>query len=216
MAFSNGQSADHLSYLRFVFPNLPIVSRTQLQDEGEFINSTSPGVLAGMFALALPFTSWDEQLCLDNAYSKPDSTKLWQISYSCLQKELHFPSLSTVQISLLLLNTTFDPVAVETPFGWSLACSMVAIAQSLGLHVEPKYWKIPESEKRLRRRLWWTVTTEHSWRAVTHGRPMLRDEDCSVEPISHADFSGGSNTAADYFISLCSLTNIVSEICRTF
>ncbi|OAA80608.1 fungal specific transcription factor domain protein [Akanthomyces lecanii RCEF 1005] len=207
-------------YHRFIFQNLPIVSRTKLQDEEEFIDSTSPGVLAGMFALALPFTSWDEQLCLDSAYSKPDSSKLWQISYSCLQKELHFPSLSTVQMSLLLLNTTtFDPVAVETPFAWSLACSVLAIAQSLGLHIEPNRWKIPEDEIWLRRRLWWTVVVEHSWRAVTHGRStMLRDDDCNVAPISPGDFSGAENdyNAAEYFINFCSLTNIVSEICRNF
>lgn len=173
-----------------------------------------------MFALAMPFTSWDEQLCLDSAYSKPDASKLWQISYSCLQKELHFPSLSTVQMSLLLLNTTdFDPVAVETPFAWSLACSVLAITQSLGLHIEPSRWKIPEYEIRLRRRLWWTVVVEHSWRAVTHGRStMVRDDDCSVAPISQADFSGPNDAynAADYFINFCSLTDIVSEICRHF
>ncbi|KAM3483491.1 hypothetical protein MY8738_003176 [Beauveria namnaoensis] len=208
-------------YLRFIFQNLPIVSVAKLQDdEEEFIRSTSPGVLAGMFALALPFTSWDEQLCLDSAYSKPDTGKLWQISYCCLQKELHFPSLSTVQMCLLLLNTTtFDPVAVETPFAWSLACSVLAIAQSLGLHVEPSRWKIPQDEIRLRRRLWWTVVAEHSWRAVTHGRStMLRDDDCNVAPISCADFAGTDNpsNAADYFISFCLLTNLVNEICRNF
>ncbi|KAM3532037.1 hypothetical protein NHJ13051_000413 [Beauveria bassiana] len=208
-------------YLRFIFQNLPIVSVAKLQeDEEEFIRSTSPGVLAGMFALALPFTSWDEQLCLDSAYSKPDTGKLWQISYCCLQKELHFPSLSTIQTCLLLLNTTtFDPVAVETPFAWSLACSVLAIAQSLGLHLEPGRWKIPEDEIRLRRRLWSAVVVEHSWRAVTHGRStMLRDDDCNVAPISYADFAGTDNpsNAADYFISFCLLTNLVNEICRNF
>ncbi|KAM3456209.1 hypothetical protein MY3296_001806 [Beauveria thailandica] len=208
------------SYLQFIFQNLPIVSVAKLEDEQEFIRSTSPGVLAGMFALALPFTSWDEQLCLDSAYSKPDASKLWQISYSCLQKELHFPSPSTIQMCLLLLNTTtFDPVAVETPFAWSLACSVLAIAQSLGLHVEPSRWKIPQDEIRLRRRLWWAVVVEHSWRAVTHGRStMLREDDCNVAPISYADFAGSDNpfNAADYFISFCLLTNLVNEICRSF
>ncbi|OAA64951.1 fungal specific transcription factor domain protein [Cordyceps fumosorosea ARSEF 2679] len=209
-------------YLRFIFQNLPIISRTELlKDEEEFIKSTSPGVLAGMYALALPFTSWDEQFCLDSAYSKPDVNRLWQVSYSCLQRELHFPSLSTVQISLLLLNTTtFDPVAVETPFAWSLACSALAVAQSLGLHVDPGPWRgLPAAEARLRRRLWWTVVAEHGWRAVTHGRAsMLREDDCNVTPISHADFAGveDAHGAADYFIHFCALTDIVSEICRSF
>lgn len=158
---------------------------------------------------------------MNNAYSKPDANKLWQISYSCLQKELHFPHLSTVQMCLLLLNTTtFDPVAVESPFGWSLACSMLSISQSLGLHVDPSRWKLPPHEVRLRRRLWWAVVVEHSWRAVTHGRTsMLREDDCNVAPISQADFADESNSisyAAEYFIHLCPLTEIINEICRTF
>lgn len=181
-------------------------------------------MLAGLFALALPFSAWDDSLCMSNAYSKPDTQKLWQIAYSCLQKELHFPSLATVQTCLFLLNTsTFDPVAVETPFAWSLACSLVGIAQALGLHLDPSDWKIPESEIRLRRRLWWTVVVEHSWRAVTHGRSTrLCEDDCNVAPISRSDFDFESNSylnsdnCADHFISLCSLTDIVNSVCRRF
>ncbi|XWW93059.1 hypothetical protein V2A60_000987 [Cordyceps javanica] len=93
------------------------------------------------------------------------------------------------------------------------------MAQSLGLHIDPSRWKIPQDEIRLRRRLWWTVVVEHSWRAVTHGRStMLREDDSNVAPISHTDFSGvgTARSAADYFINFCSLTNIVSEICRNF
>lgn len=199
-----------------MFQNLPIVAESQILSE-DFAKDTSPGVLAGMFALALPFTSWDEQLCLDNAYSKPDASKLWQITYASLQKELHFPGLSTVQMCLLLLNTTtFDPVAVESPFAWSLACSMLGIAQSLGLHVDPGSWKLPTGEVRLRRRLWWAVVVEHSWRAVTHGKSsMLREDDSNVVPISGSDFDSASDTA-DYFIHLCRLTTIVNEICCSF
>ncbi|PNY23683.1 Transcriptional activator protein DAL81 [Tolypocladium capitatum] len=212
-------------YLKFIFQTLPIISRSfVLQGEERFVQTASPGLLAAIYALALPFTAWDERLCMNNAYSKPSSDELWQVSYTCLQKELHFPQLSTVQICVLLLNyTPFDPVAVESPFSWSLASSMVAISQSLGLHMDPMDWKIPPGEIRLRRRLWWAVVVEHSWRAITHGRSsMLYNDDWNVTPLTPGDFAidptmNSLNTQSpDYFMHLCSLTDITNSICRQF
>ncbi|CAJ0553229.1 Ff.00g117410.m01.CDS01 [Fusarium sp. VM40] len=198
-----------------------------LQDLDTFVAESSTGLLAGIYALALPFTPWDEKLCLDSAYSKPDINDLWQVSYTCLQKELHFPHLSTIQTYLLLLNhTPFDAVCVENPFVWSLAASMLAMAQSLGLNVDPTGWKLPAWEVRLRRRLWWAVYVEYTWRSVTHGRAsMISDEDWDVLPLKPEDFvvelaadvpEHIKDRSSDYFIHFCSLTEIASQVCRKF
>ncbi|KAH6967030.1 fungal-specific transcription factor domain-containing protein [Fusarium venenatum] len=215
-------------YFRFVFKSLPILSSSQVfPDLDAFVSTASTGLLAGIYALALPFTSWDEKLCLDSAYSKPDIKQLWQVSYTSLQKELHFPRLSTIQIYILLLNyTPFDAVCVENPFVWSLASSMLAMSQSLGLNVDPKGWKLPDWEIRLRRRLWWAVYVEYTWRAVTHGRcSMLSDDDWNVAPLTEEDFLFDATAhvpdyaqalSYDYFVQLCSLTEITSQICRQF
>ncbi|EWG44722.1 hypothetical protein FVEG_15710 [Fusarium verticillioides 7600] len=215
-------------YFRFVFEDLPILSRSLIfEDLNKFVAEASTGLLAGVYALALPFTPWDEKLCLDSAYFKPDVNDLWQVSYTCLQKELHFPRLSTIQIFILLLNhTPFDVVVVENPFVWSLAASMLAMAQSLGLNVNPSGWKLPAWEVRLRRRLWWAVYVEYTWRAVTHGRSsMISDDDWDVSPLTSADFTidptasipeNIRDQSLDYFIRLCSLTEITSAICRQF
>ncbi|KAM0280962.1 hypothetical protein ACHAPQ_010364 [Fusarium lateritium] len=187
-----------------------------------FVAEASTGLLAGIYALALPFTPWDEKLCLDSAYSKPDVNDLWQISYICLQKELHFPRLSTIQTYLLLLNhTPFDAVCVENPFVWSLAASMLAMAQSLGLNVDPTGWKLPAWEVRLRRRLWWAVYVEYTWRSVTHGRAsMISDDDWDVSSLKPEDFvvdlsvdvpEHVKDQSFDYFVRFCSLTEITSQ-----
>ncbi|KIL89195.1 hypothetical protein FAVG1_07589 [Fusarium avenaceum] len=197
------------------------------QDLDGFVAEASTGLLAGIYALALPFTPWDEKLCLDSAYSKPDINDLWQVSYTCLQKELHFPRLSTIQTYLLLLNhTPFDAVCVENPFVWSLAASMLAMAQSLGLNVEPAGWKLPAWEVRLRRRLWWAVYVEYTWRSVTNGRAsMISDEDWDVLPLRPEDFvielavdipEHIQDRSSDYFIHFCSLTEVASQVCRKF
>ncbi|KAK2688964.1 hypothetical protein QWA68_012548 [Fusarium oxysporum] len=215
-------------YFRFVFEDLPILSRSLVfEDLNKFVAEASTGLLAGIYALALLFTPWDEKLCLDSAYFKPDVNDLWQVSYTCLQKELHFPRLSTIQIFLLLLNhTPFDVVVVENPFVWSLAASMLAMAQSLGLNVNSTGWKLPAWEVRLRRRLWWAVYVEYTWRAVTHGRSsMVSDDDWDVSPLTSVDFTIDPTVnlpdsildqSLDYFIRLCSLTEITCGICRQF
>ncbi|KAF6795005.1 fungal specific transcription factor domain-containing protein [Colletotrichum sojae] len=172
--------------------SLPILSRSQiLPSVSTFVATAPTGLLAGIYALALPFTPWDDALCLDSAYAKPDAEKLWRIAHVAHQRELPFPSLSTVQTALLLLNRPApDAVSVENPSAWSAAASVLAVAQELGLNVDPKGWEgLPGWEVRLRRRLWWAVFVEHGWRAVTHGRAsMVRHDDWDVAPLDEGDF----------------------------
>ncbi|KAK2739366.1 fungal specific transcription factor domain-containing protein [Colletotrichum kahawae] len=214
-------------YFRFVFQALPILSRSLILPEVErFVAEASTGLLAGIYMLSLPFTPWDETLCMNNAYTKPSVDGLWQISYICLQRELHFPRLSTVQIFLLLLNqVSFDSVSVENPSAWSMAASLLGMAQSLGLNADPRGWNLPPWEIRLRRRLWWSAYVEHTWRSVTHGRSsMIRHDDWDVSPLTVDDFATdpatpallGGSQSPDYIIQLCSLTRIADEICRLF
>ncbi|KAH6693870.1 fungal-specific transcription factor domain-containing protein [Plectosphaerella plurivora] len=215
-------------YFRFVFPALPILSRSLvLRDVSKFVTEAPTGLLAGVYALSLPFAPWDETLCLSNAYAKPSVDALWKISYTSLQREMHFPHLSCIQIYLLLQNHfQFDSVSVETPFVWSTAASMLAMAQSLGLHTDPSGWSLPAWEIRLRRRLWWAVYCEHTWRSITHGRSsMIRHDDWDVSPPCAEDFAAEEvlrlpddieKQSPDYFIHLCALTAIADGICRQF
>lgn len=217
----------HSSYFRFIFESLSILSRSLiLQDIEACIAEAPTGLLAGIYALALYFTLWDENPSLSSAYSKPNIHALWKISFTCLQRELHFPRLSTVQIFLLINYGPLDTAVVESPFVWFLASSMLAMAQSLGLPVDPTGWSLPPWEIRLRRRLWWAVAVEHSWRSITHGRPcMLHDDDWDVSPLTPEDFIVDTNVSAsdgtghqfpDYFMHMCSLTEIASSVCRQF
>lgn len=222
---NNGTALVRL-FLRFVFPSLPILSRSLvLQDVETFVKEGPTGLLAGIYALSLPFAAWDESLCLHNAYSPPNVTDLWKITHTSLQRQLQFPSLVTVQTYLVLLNyLPFDPVSVENPFAWSMASAMLAMAQSLGLNADPSGWNLPAWEIRLRRRLWWAVVVEHTWRAITHGRSsMLREDDWDVSELSDDDFvldaeahKQSSQGSPAYFINLCSLTLIADQICRQF
>ncbi|KAJ5502429.1 transcriptional regulator family: Fungal Specific TF [Penicillium fimorum] len=215
-------------YFRYIFHALPVLSRSFVfRDIEAFVKNASVGLLAAIYALSLQFTAWDDILCVDSGYTKPPTDDLWGISYACVQREMHFPRLSTIQTSLLLLNfDPFDPASAENPSAWALASSTLAIAQSLGLNMNPIGWDLPIWEIRLRRRLWWCVLVEHSWRAITHGRQSILSYDSwNVTPLSLADFEVNLNPGAglgvddvcpDYFMHLSSLTIIANDLCRTF
>lgn len=215
-------------FLQYVFHALPILSRScVLRDVNNFIRSASTGLLAGLYAMAIPFTLLDDKLCVNQVYSKPDPEDLWRLCYRCLQREMQFPQLSTIQISLLLLNQIPPDIAsYDTPALWSLASSTLALAQSLGLHIDPESWKLPAWEIRLRRRLWWSVVNEHVWRALTHGRPLaLHHDDWSVANIMIKDFHMDAEAASmeigelsnpEYFVQLCTLTMIAADVCAAF
>lgn len=192
-----------------------------------FIRNASTGLLAGIYALALPFTAWDEALCINQVYAKPSPQELWRICYRCLQREMHFPQLSTIQISLFLLNQPpLDLASYDTPAIWSLASSTLGQAQALGLHMDPSKWKLPPWEVRLRRRLWWSVVVEHVWRALTHGRPsLLVRENCNVSPLNSRDFridpevreeQSRDRESYEYFLQLCRVTIIADDVYWAF
>ena len=192
-----------------------------------FIEKAAPGLLASIYALALPFTPWDDRLCVDNVYSKPAASDLWSIAYRCLLREMQFPKLSTIQTCILLLNQPVaDNASADTPAIWSLASSTLAVAQSLGLHIDPTNWSLPNWEIRLRRRLWWMVMVEHSWRALSHGRfSFISPDHWNVSPLNENDFLIEMDTIPEAALSvespwftqqMCALTMISEDVLRTF
>jgi hypothetical protein len=140
---------------------------------------------------------------------------------------MQFPQLSTVQMYILFLNKPPSDIAsADNAAVWSLTGSTVAIAQTLGLHMDPTTWKLPSWEIRLRKRLWWSVVVEHHWRALTQGRPpLLFNENWDVMPLTSEDFvvdrtatsENTSNTIDnEHFMQLCTLTLISDDVCRLF
>lgn len=154
-------------------------------------------------------------------YDLPHSEEqLWKLCWEEIQRELHVPRLAVLQACLLLLERKFrfDLIA-DSPFRWSLLGTTVSLAQTLGLHIDPTDWKIPDWEKRMRKRLFWATFVQDKWIALTMGRPShLKREDFNI-PVPEAD---NMNIPAEpdentvYFSYLVRLTVIVDDILRTF
>jgi hypothetical protein len=179
--------------MRFVFPSMPVISRSQLCSIwNQSLQSISPHFLAAVYASALPFKIHDPELVVFGAYDESLCDRLWRMVYELILEEIHTPHLSVLQACLLYLQqlpTGSQSALADSPFHWSFLGSTVALAASLGLHLEPRPWGIPDWEKRLRRRLWWAVYLEDKWRSLLVGRPpFIRREEWDVKDLDYIDF----------------------------
>ncbi|KAF9888663.1 hypothetical protein FE257_008421 [Aspergillus nanangensis] len=181
-------------FIKFVFPLMPVISRSQLRlcqlDPSSKI--TPVHLLAAIYASAIPFRIHDPSLCVSGAYQTPPSDQLWRIVYEVILREIHTPKLAVLQSALLYLQRfpkDTRAAASDSPFVWSFFGAAANLAHSLGLQLECRRWGIPSWEKRLRRRLWWVVYVEDKWRSLLAGRPpMIRPEEWDVSVLERIDF----------------------------
>lgn len=183
---------------------MPIVSRSQLSKQ--LSDQAVPVVLlAAICASALSYVAHDSALLVSGLYDHIVEEKLWDMVYRLIQIELRAPRLVALQASLLYLQRVPDHDQwniAETPSKASFRGSTVALAMSLGLHLECRPWGIPSWEKRLRRRLWWAVYLEDKWTSLLLGRPpMIRQDEWDVLELDEADFEMDAGTITDFLES---------------
>lgn len=223
--------------MKFVFPALPIISRSQLGlttapyqlPELAALDKIPVHLLAAIYASAFPFVAHDDYLCVLSTYHTSPVETLWRMVYELVTEEIHSPRLAVLQAALLYTHKQpRDEVRLttaDTPFLWSFIGQIVGLACSLGLHIECRMWGIPAWEKRLRRRLWWAVYTEDKWRSLLMGRPpYIHSAEWDVSELDEGDFlvgprQGFSTSSCDTeipFRYLVNLTRIGEEIHETF
>ncbi|KAJ5897208.1 hypothetical protein N7504_007496 [Penicillium tannophilum] len=224
-------------FVKYVFPALPVISRSQLGlktastqlPEQAALAKVPVHLLAAIYASAFPFVAHDDYLCVLNTYHASPVKKLWRMVYELLTVEIHSPRLAVLQAALLYIQQQPMDEAryttADTPFVWSFVGQIVGLACSLGVHIECRMWGIPAWEKRLRRRLWWAVYAEDKWRSLLMGRPpYLYPAEWDVSDLDEGDFligprQGFSTLACDIdipFRFLVNLARIAEEIQGTF
>ncbi|KAJ5989743.1 hypothetical protein N7522_009950 [Penicillium canescens] len=224
-------------FVKYVFPALPIISRSQLGlttasyqlPEISALDKVPIHLLAGIYASAFQFVAHDDYLCVLSTYHASPVETLWRMVYELISEEIHSPRLAVLQAALLYIHQQPRDEArlttADTPFLWSFVGQIVGLACSLGLHIECRMWGIPAWEKRLRRRLWWAVYAEDKWRSLLMGRPpYIHPDEWDVSELDEGDFlvgprQGFSTLSCDTeipFRYLVNLTRIGEEIHDTF
>ncbi|KAG7925273.1 hypothetical protein KL925_004288 [Ogataea polymorpha] len=205
-------------FFRHVNPFFPVFSRGRFyysvhQDTNGFEFS----LLSSMFSLALDWWTFDPELCMKD---KPDVESLLEFTRSSITREMSQPRYGTLQACLLLSQKR--PVNGDCSFVCSILSIGVALAQSKGLNVDCQDWDMPAWEKRIRRRLWWTLFVQEKWFSVLLGTPShINKKDWDVSMITSNDFVHypdpvvGKNTylySVRSFCTLVELTLIIDSI----
>ncbi|KAL2835263.1 fungal-specific transcription factor domain-containing protein [Aspergillus cavernicola] len=216
-------------YFQIVHPLFPIL------DKGVFVEKYartyrefSPPLLAAVYLVALDWRLFDR--ALTKATRVPDTALLEDLAMRAMNDDMKRAKLSTLQAGLLLLQRVRSTST-------SLPAQLLAVGQTLGIHVDCSDWTVPEWEKSLRRRLAWALYKHDKWGAIVHGRPSLIPiqiensdfSDWDVGPCTFSDFPEATDIEEDdmegivdaglgraAFIQLIELTKIFSEIVATF
>ncbi|KAJ9132077.1 Transcription factor [Pleurostoma richardsiae] len=187
-------------FLRYTFPNLPVISRSHVKIWNETLIPKDKHLavlpsylLAAVYASAEPFRRYDPILSVSQVNNEFPHSKLWRLAHRGIMENLRTPRLAVIQAILIYLQRPMDETATATTDAsgqnWALLGSAVHMAYQLGLHIDCKDWPLHMSEKRLRRRLWWVLHCESTWHSLLLGLPQpIPHDQWDVADLGDSDF----------------------------
>ncbi|PHH66533.1 hypothetical protein CDD81_7008 [Ophiocordyceps australis] len=172
----------------------------------------SPALLCCLYASTLIY--WRHSPTL-SCHRCPDSRFVWNLANEALYSELHLsPGMSIIKA--ILLNIGGRPTTSLIGNGILLG-SAVSMAHSLGLNHNPMSWKIPQSEKYLRMKIWWALLLHDRWISLAHGTPPHISRAHYNVPLPRLENLCQDNASdahvktASVFIALTSLTDVLDR-----
>ncbi|OGM42824.1 fungal specific transcription factor domain protein [Aspergillus bombycis] len=187
-------------FSRFVNRQFPIFSEDRLPEP----RAASSHLLAAIYLVTQPFTTFDDYLCIEFVYSPPSPQVLFRIAWSELNNALSQPTIQSLQAALiLLLHPPLNPLLLDSTVKWTLLGMTVSMAQTLGLHLDPTMWSLPSNEIRTRRRLSWVVFALDKWFAFSFGRPShISRSDWLITELHPSDIETEDRTCGSHSYSL--------------
>ncbi|OJJ86942.1 putative C6 transcription factor [Aspergillus glaucus CBS 516.65] len=170
-------------------------------------------LLCQVYSMSLVYWKHTQKLY---SHPKPDVRYAVNMTVAALHEEFSAPGLSTV--SAALVDLTGRPIFSMT--GNAISCGRtVSLAHCLGLNRDPTNWRLSQTEKNNRIRLWWGVVIHDRWGSFGHGVPPQIAKNQYDVPLPTIDvlLPQGSRTterlrAAHCHIGLCRLTEILGEL----
>ncbi|KAF4471047.1 hypothetical protein FALBO_2046 [Fusarium albosuccineum] len=223
-------------YFRIVHPSFPILHKDVFISKHRLSHRHfAPSLLAAVYLVALDWQLYDSSLAGREIESIPDPAALEELAERTIAQDMRRPKLSTLEAGLLLLQRNRRIVEsgshTHPMSNRMFTAQLVAMAQDLGIHIDCSSWSIPAWEVGLRRRLAWALYMQDRWGACIHGRPFLiQDSDWDVRPCTASDYpelgtidpdANPDHTSPiivgwDLFIRHIELTQIMSDVIRTF
>ncbi|KAG7857350.1 hypothetical protein KL919_003987 [Ogataea angusta] len=208
-------------FLKHVNTHFPVVSAAGFQ---KLINQNKACFLL-LTALILATDSWqkDPQLTL---MERPDvDLVVRQVTQSILS-EASNPSLAVMQSSLLLSQKLFlNGFGIDGTPELAILSVAYTLAQTMGINIDCTQWNISSWEKKIRRRLWWTLYIQEKWFSFSLGRRShISKTDWNVCPLTEFDFENNSPSDSNeqarhsnrLFCLMAEMTELIDGIASEF
>ncbi|KAG0164247.1 hypothetical protein DFQ30_010236 [Apophysomyces sp. BC1015] len=178
-------------YFAQVHPYCPIINKITFLEQYYFHNPNPPDeyLLYAVCSVGARFLSVDFDPHMESISNISSSTVMWlrmefrRKAKKILEVVYKRSKISTIQ-TLMLLTMFVDASEHETEdtAHWFTTGMAIRMAQDLGLHRSSLGWCLPEHERELRRRIWFSAYIMDRWVAAELGRPVtIVDHEFDVE-----------------------------------
>ncbi|KAL3442256.1 fungal-specific transcription factor domain-containing protein [Aspergillus insuetus] len=215
------------SYFKWVAPVLPVVNRTMFMAQYKGMDQAAhPSLLLlQSMLLAASKVSRSSRLVQATGSNAAVSALFYKRAKSLYDAGYETDRIVILQSVILMGWYCEDPRGVGTTFYWSRIA--IALAQSIGIHRSVTTSALSLPDKRLYKRIWWTLFTRDRLLSVCLGRPMaINLADCDVEPLQNKDFDEtedgprvgypSHSISIAYFTQYVKLSTIIGEIFATY
>lgn len=176
------------SYFKWVHPIMPVINRTRFMRQYRDPKNPPSLLLLQAVLLAGSRVCTNPQLMDANGSTTPAALTFYKRAKALFDANYEDDRVTIVQ-SLLLMGWYWEgPEDVtKNVFYWSRVA--IIVAQGSGMHRSVEQSQLNRSDKRLWKRIWWTLFTRDRSVAVALGRPVnINLDDSDVEMLTEEDF----------------------------
>ncbi|KFA49556.1 hypothetical protein S40293_02888 [Stachybotrys chartarum IBT 40293] len=176
------------SYFKWVHPIVPVIDRTRFMRQYRDPKNPPSLLLLQAVLLAGSRVCTNPQLMDANGSTTPAALTFYKRAKALYDASYEDDRVTIVQ-SLLLMGWYWEgPEDVtKNVFYWTRVATIVA--QGSGMHRSVEQSQLSKSDKRLWKRIWWTLFTRDRSVAVALGRPVhINLDDSDVEMLIDEDF----------------------------
>ncbi|CAK7564375.1 MAG: Transcriptional activator of fatty acid utilization [Sporothrix epigloea] len=177
------------AYFKWVHPIVPVINRTRFMRQYRDVKNPPSLLLVQSVLLAGSRVCKNPKLMDANGSTTPAALTFYKRAKALYDANYEDDRVTIVQ-SLLLMGWYWEgPEDVtKNVFYWSRVATIVA--HGSGMHRSVEGSQLSKTDKRLWKRIWWTLFTRDRSVAVALGRPVhINLEDSDVEMLVEEDFN---------------------------
>ena len=205
------------AFFKWIAPIVPIINRSSFMQRYRDSDNPPSMLLMQTIFLAGSRVCTTPMLLDGNDSSIPVSTLFYQRAKALYDADYEQDRVTIVQ-ALILMGWYWEDAGKVTKnvFYWNGLAT--TIAQGCGMHRSTKHSRLSTSDKRLWKRIWWTLFTRDRSVAAALGRPPhIHLIDSDVEMICEEDFMEEGNAQPDpllvhfflQYVKICDVMDLV-------